>query len=85
MTFDLKREIDRATAAYLSLEGIAIPESIRKPLSGPCVVCGEETEDRHCGDWIHDDCDAKLVDERREDERLDSPTHGLADELNCKR
>ena len=30
MTFDLEAEVKRATAAYLSLEGIAIPESIRK-------------------------------------------------------
>ena len=29
--FNLRAEIERETAAYLSLEGIAVPISIRKP------------------------------------------------------
>ena len=57
------------------LEGIEIPESIRKPVSGPCVHCGADTEDKHCGEFLHDDCNDALVDEQREDERLDSPVH----------
>ena len=85
MKFDLEAEVKRATAAYLSLGGIAIPESILKPVSGPCVHCGHDTEDEHCGEFLHDDCNDALVDEQREDERLDDPRHGLADELNRKR
>ena len=82
MKFDLAAEVKRATAAYLSLAGIAIPESIKKPVSGPCVHCGEDTEDKHCGEWLHDDCNDALVDEQREDERLDDPRRGQADSLN---
>ena len=84
MIFSLEAEVKRATAAYLSLEGIAIPESIRKPVSGPCVHCGEATEDKHCDEWLHDDCNDALVDEQREDERLDDPRRGQADSLNRK-
>ena len=75
MIFDLGAEVKRATAARLSLEWIAIPKSILKPVSGPCVECGYESEDQHCGEWLHDDCNDALVDEQREDERLDSPVH----------
>ena len=82
MKFDLAAEVKRATVAYLSLEGIAIPESIRKPINGLCAHCGAETENKHCGEWLHDDCNDALVAEQREDERLDDPRHGQADSLN---
>lgn len=89
MIFNLEAEVKRATAAYLSLEGIAIPESIRKPtepeipaIYGICIHCGHETEDRHENEWLHDDCNDALVDEQREDERLDDPRHNQADYLN---
>ena len=82
MTFDLEAEVKRATAAYKSLEGIAIPQSILKPVSGPCAECGKDTEDKHCGEFLHDDCNDALVDEQREDERLDDPRRGQADSLN---
>ena len=49
MTFDLEAEVKRATAAYLSLEGIAIPESILKPTSDltaiPEIIKGGSDED----------------------------------------
>ena len=51
---------------------------------GICIQCGHETEDRHGEEWIHDDCNDALVDEQREDERLDDPRHGQADNLNRK-
>ena len=53
--------------------------SLTIPVSGPCVECGQDTEDKHCGEWLHDDCNDALVDARREDGRLDSPVHDQCD------
>ena len=53
-----------------------------EPTSGPCVECGQDTEDKRCGEWLHDDCNDALMDEQREDERLDDPRRGQADYLN---
>ena len=67
--FDFEREYKRAAAAYLSLEGIAIPESIRK-VRQP--------------DKIADvDGDGYEKPKRCRDERwLDDPRHNQADYLN---
>ena len=49
MIFDLAAEVKRATAAYKSLEGIAIPQSILKPVSDltaiPEIIKGGSDED----------------------------------------
>ena len=73
MIFDLEAEVKRATDDWCVAHGMA-PLGF-KPVSGPCAHCGEDTEDKHCGEWLHDDCNDALVDEQREDERLDSPVH----------
>lgn len=46
------------------------------PLSGPCIECHQETEDRHGGDWLHDSCAEQLNEEYERDCRLDDPRHG---------
>ena len=62
MIFNLEAEVKRATAAYLSLEGIAIPESIRKV--------------RHPDQIAEVDGDGYEKPKQRRDERwLDSPVH----------
>ena len=69
MTFNLEAEVKRATAAYLSLEGIAIQESIRK------VRQPDQIADM--------DGDGYEKPKRRRDERwLDDPRRGQADYLN---
>ena len=78
MSFNLKREIDRATAAYLSTIGIAIPASILKPVSGLCAECGQDCEDwcEYNEAWLHDECAGKLNAGQAEDYRLDDPRRG---------
>ena len=63
----------------------AIPASILKPTSGPCVHCHQDTEDRHGGEWMHDECNDVLVAEQQADYRADDPRHGQASDLNRKR
>lgn len=84
-TFDLKSEIDRATAAYLSLEGPHIPASIRKrpePTSGPCIQCKRDTENRDEGDYICEDCLADAIKQQQSDDRHNDPRRGQAKLIN---
>ena len=64
--------------------GFTIPQSIRKPVSGPCEHCGEDSEDwckwNQC--WLHDDCADKLTREQEADHRADDPRRGQAEWLN---
>ena len=70
MKFDFEAEVKRATAAYLSLEGIAIPQSIRRL-------------PERCEDVADMDKDGYVKPKRCRDERwLDDPRRGQADSLN---
>lgn len=55
--------------------GYNIPAFLLKPVSGPCIHCGEDCEERDEGEWIHQECHDELVWEQREDYRLDDPRH----------
>lgn len=62
-------------------DGLHIPTSLLKPVSGPCVECGRETEVEHGDDgysdyyWLCDYCYDMLNLEQERDHRLDSPAH----------
>ena len=73
MKFDLAAEVKRATAAYLSLGGIAIPQSIRK-VRQPDQIADMDTDGY--------EKPKRYSSFRNEDERLDDPRHGQADYLN---
>ena len=69
MIFSLEAEVKRATAAYLSLEGIEIPESIRRVRQPDQIaeVDGDGFEkQKRCRDerWldspVHDQCDGGI-------------------------
>ena len=81
MTFDIRRAIEAATAAY----GVGIPKSIRKPTSGPCIHCQHDTDERDEGEWLHSECRDELVDEQRADDRHNDPRTGQAAYLNRMR
>ena len=57
----------------------------RYPISGDCVHCGYDTEEKDEGDWLHDECRDELIAEQREDYRLDDPRHGQAKSINRER
>ena len=90
MHFNLECEIANQKALYLERAGIwdsqalAIPAFLlkREPISGDCVHCGYDTEDKDDGEWLHDECRDELIADQREDYRLDDPRHGQAKWLN---
>ena len=94
---DFFEEVKRITRAHCEIMGypvprfydelrwgvnLTIPPSLLKPTSGPCLHCHHDTEDKHGGEWMHDECNDALIAEQREDERLDDPRHGQASEIN---
>lgn len=52
-----------------------IPAFLLKPVSGPCIHCGEDCEEQDCGEFLHDECRDELRCGQREDYRLDDPRH----------
>ena len=71
MKFDLKEIIQRANEAYFAQTQVGIPDSIRLKL-----------RQKYADEF---DIDPPDLYGMTDDERLDSPTHGLADELNRRR
>ena len=79
MKFNLAAEIARATQAWLASNTVGIPASIMKPVSGECIECREDTEDRQEGEWLCDSCSDSLNRKYREGCRLDDPRDGQGD------
>ena len=54
----------------------------RYPISGDCVHCGCDTEDKDHWEWLHDECRDELIAGQRQDARIDNPRHGQARWIN---
>lgn len=48
-------------------------------ISGKCVECGCETEDRHSDEWMCDECNEQLEAQYQADCRADDPRRGQGD------
>ena len=84
--------IRQVTADYRASRGLpplasdmTVPASIRKQTSGPCVECRADTDNTDDGDFICEGCLEDARAQRREDERLDSPTHTPYNNLRHRR